>query len=88
MSGMPLWRPTPQQIARTNLADFMVRASAVSGLRIADYSELHRWSIEERADFWSLVWDYCGIVGERGADATEGELGLLMAGVEHQEAAE
>nr|WP_274630720.1 acetoacetate--CoA ligase [Mesorhizobium shangrilense] len=63
---MPLWRPTPQQIARTNLADFMARASAVSGLRIADYSELHRWSIEERADFWSLVWSYCGIVGERG----------------------
>ena len=28
------------------------------------------------------------IVGERGAEATEGELGLLMAGVEQQEAAE
>ncbi|MEQ9180153.1 MAG: heme ABC transporter ATP-binding protein, partial [Nitratireductor sp.] len=28
------------------------------------------------------------IVGERGPDATEGELGLLMAGVEAQEAAE
>ncbi len=28
------------------------------------------------------------IVGERGADATEGELGLLMAGVERAEAAE
>ncbi|MFC3325424.1 ABC transporter ATP-binding protein [Mesorhizobium cantuariense] len=28
------------------------------------------------------------IVGERGAEATEGELGLLMAGVEHREAAE
>ncbi|NGO53640.1 ABC transporter ATP-binding protein [Allomesorhizobium camelthorni] len=28
------------------------------------------------------------VVGERGADATEGELGLLMAGVERQEAAE
>ncbi|CDX11008.1 Uncharacterized ABC transporter ATP-binding protein YufO [Mesorhizobium sp. ORS 3324] len=28
------------------------------------------------------------IVGERGPEATEGELGLLMAGVEHQEAAE
>ena len=28
------------------------------------------------------------IVGERGPDATEGELGLLMAGVEKQEAAE
>ncbi|RWA75853.1 MAG: sugar ABC transporter ATP-binding protein, partial [Mesorhizobium sp.] len=27
-------------------------------------------------------------VGERGPEATEGELGLLMAGVEHQEAAE
>ncbi|KAA3445931.1 heme ABC transporter ATP-binding protein [Mesorhizobium sp. SARCC-RB16n] len=28
------------------------------------------------------------IVGERGPEATEGELGLLMAGVEHQEAAQ
>jgi simple sugar transport system ATP-binding protein len=28
------------------------------------------------------------VVGERGPDATEGELGLLMAGVERQEAAE
>ncbi|MEO5755515.1 MAG: ABC transporter ATP-binding protein [Mesorhizobium sp.] len=28
------------------------------------------------------------IVGERGSEATEGELGLLMAGVEHQEAAQ
>ncbi|MDI6025595.1 ABC transporter ATP-binding protein [Corticibacterium sp. UT-5YL-CI-8] len=28
------------------------------------------------------------VVGERGPDATEGELGLLMAGVEQQEAAE
>ncbi|KQZ14546.1 MULTISPECIES: ABC transporter ATP-binding protein [unclassified Mesorhizobium] len=28
------------------------------------------------------------IVGERGSDTTEGELGLLMAGVEHKEAAE
>ncbi|WP_217572533.1 ABC transporter ATP-binding protein [Mesorhizobium sp. GbtcB19] len=28
------------------------------------------------------------VVGERGPEATEGELGLLMAGVEHQEAAE
>ncbi|ADV10944.1 ABC transporter ATP-binding protein [Mesorhizobium ciceri] len=27
------------------------------------------------------------IVGERGSEATEGELGLLMAGIEHQEAA-
>ena len=28
------------------------------------------------------------VVGERGPEATEGELGLLMAGVERQEAAE
>jgi simple sugar transport system ATP-binding protein len=28
------------------------------------------------------------IVGERGPDATEGELGLLMAGVDRKEAAE
>ncbi|TIV99306.1 MAG: ABC transporter ATP-binding protein [Mesorhizobium sp.] len=35
-----------------------------------------------------LVMFASRIVGERGPDATEGELGLLMAGVEQQEAAE
>ena len=32
----------------------------------ASYHALWRWSIEEQEAFWSAVWDWCGIVGEKG----------------------
>ena len=31
------------------------------------YPALHAWSLREPADFWELVWDFCGIVGDKGA---------------------
>jgi len=36
------------------------------GLADVEYSEAHRWSIEKPEEFWSAVWDYCGVVGEKG----------------------
>lgn len=62
----PLWTPSPERIADAALTDFMVRAEAVAGTRIRDYDSLHAWSIEDREAFWPLVWDFCGIVGDRG----------------------
>ena len=37
------------------------------GLAGAEYSELHQWSIQQPEDFWSAVWDFCGVVGEKGS---------------------
>jgi acetoacetyl-CoA synthetase len=34
----------------------------------SSYQELHRWSIESRGQFWSEVWDFCGVTGEKGRD--------------------
>jgi len=31
-----------------------------------DYTGLHRWSIARRDVFWSRVWEFCGVIGERG----------------------
>jgi len=65
----PLWMPTPDRIANAPLTAFIVEASARTGKRYASYAELHRWSIEERGAFWNLVWDFCGVVGEKGEHA-------------------
>jgi acetoacetyl-CoA synthetase len=62
----PSWTPSAEQRRATALADFMDRASEVAGRTFADYEALHAWSIEDRAAFWSLVWEYCGVIGERG----------------------
>ena len=62
MSDKPLWTPDPARAARTGMAQFAARAGGFS-----DYSALHRWSIEQRAEFWSLLWDFCGVRGDKGA---------------------
>jgi acetoacetyl-CoA synthetase len=31
-----------------------------------DYEALHRWSIDEPDAFWDLVWQRCGMIGDRG----------------------
>ncbi|OJU34152.1 MAG: acetoacetate--CoA ligase [Rhizobiales bacterium 68-8] len=63
----PLWTPSAQAIAAAPITAFMKRAAAVSGRRIGDFDDLHRWSIEEREAFWSLLWDEAGVIGDKGA---------------------
>lgn len=46
---------------------FRGRAEALSGCRLDDYAALHDWSISYPDEFWSLAWDVCGLVGEKGA---------------------
>lgn len=64
----PLWTPTQDQIDAAPLTAFMKDAAAKSGTSFASYAELHRWSVDDREGFWSLLWDFCGIVGDKGTD--------------------
>jgi acetoacetyl-CoA synthetase len=34
--------------------------------RKGSYDELHAWSVAQAGDFWNLVWDFCGVRGEKG----------------------
>jgi acetoacetyl-CoA synthetase len=56
----PLWTPSPERAAKTELARFMKLAGSAS------YAELHRWSIEHGAEFWELVWKFGQVRGEPG----------------------
>jgi acetoacetyl-CoA synthetase len=56
----PLWTPSPERAAGTELARFMKLAGKSS------YEELHRWSIGHGADFWELVWRFCQVRGDPG----------------------
>jgi len=63
----PLWEPTPERIATTNLRHFMDEAGRRAGRRFTDFAGLHRWSVEDRDAFWRLVWEWGGVIGEPGA---------------------
>ncbi len=65
-TSAPLWKPDAARIERAAVTTLRRQASAIAGRDLADYDALHGWSIEDRGAFWNLVWDFCGIVGEKG----------------------
>jgi len=74
VENAPLWTPSPEAIADAPVTRFMQEANRRHGLSLDGYDALHRWSIEAREDFWTLIWDWCGVIGERGATVlTDGD---------------
>jgi len=57
----PLWRPSPERVAKANITRFM------AGHRT--YQELYDWSVTHRDEFWSAVWRFCGVKSSRLWDA-------------------
>jgi len=73
MSQHPLWTPTSDQLAATNLHQFLKTASQYSGKEMTDYDALWQWSVDDISAFWSLTWDYGEVIGEKGnSPLTEG----------------
>lgn len=63
----PLWRPSAERIADANLTRFRAAVNARFGLRLADFDELHAWSVAEPEGFWRFLWEWAGLIGEPGA---------------------
>ncbi|EUC00241.1 acetoacetyl-CoA synthase [Rhizobium sp. CF080] len=63
----PLWSPSKEAEQKIPLYQFIGWCAERFGKSFPDYDAFYAWSIFERADFWSAVWDYCGVKGERGA---------------------
>ncbi len=61
-----LWQPDEAKKRKAAITRFMGLAAEKFGKSFADYNALWRWSVENRADFWSEIWDFCGVAGERG----------------------
>jgi acetoacetyl-CoA synthetase len=61
-----LWQPSPERVARAKLTEFARRIEASSAVKLPDYAALWRWSNDERAAFWSQLWEFTGVIGTRG----------------------
>ena len=61
----PLWTPTAERIATTEMDAFRRRV-AHDRPDVTDAASLHAWSVREPADFWSRIWNDCGVIGESG----------------------
>lgn len=70
-----LWQPDPKRIAKTRMEAFRRFINQRHHLDIADYADLHEWSIDQRVDFWQAIVDFFDIRFHDQPDAVliEGE---------------
>ena len=64
----PLWTPSPQRIAASNLTAFTKFVAERYGVKAIDYTELHAWSCNDREQFWQAIWQFCGVIGSTQGD--------------------
>lgn len=60
-----VWQPSEQRVSESNIKKF----SDQVGVPFEPYEDLHHWSIENPAAFWSAIWDFAGIIGDKGENA-------------------
>ncbi len=61
----PLWTPSADQIEKSAMTLFRRWCAEKFGVDLPDHDAFHQWSITERGPFWSAVWDYCGVKGDK-----------------------
>jgi acetoacetyl-CoA synthetase len=62
----PMWTPSQASIDAANLTRFIAQVNARHGLSIKGYDALYQWSLDQKEAFWSEIWDFCGIIGDKG----------------------
>jgi acetoacetyl-CoA synthetase len=64
ITDQPLWTPSPERAAASNMAAFMQFVNGRHGTGLTDYASLHRWSVDRMEEFWVAVWDFCAVIAE------------------------
>lgn len=61
--------PTAERIASTEFDAFRryVNRSQPASAQLRDYWEVHAWTLREPNAFWTKLWDYMGLVGEKAS---------------------
>ncbi|MFD0916177.1 acetoacetate--CoA ligase [Pseudahrensia aquimaris] len=62
----PLWTPDAKRVSESRLSDFARFVAERTGETFNRYDALHAWSIGSTEAFWTAIWDYCELRGERG----------------------
>jgi acetoacetyl-CoA synthetase len=59
-----LWRPSSERVAKSNITRFIHLVNQRWNAGVRDSQQLYDWSVHEPEQFWTAVWDFCGVVAE------------------------
>ena len=61
----PLWSPSEQAVEQAQLTQFARQVVRKRHLDLNSYPEFYQWSIDQPEEFWSDVWEFCGLIASR-----------------------
>ncbi|MGC8720636.1 MAG: AMP-binding protein, partial [Thermodesulforhabdaceae bacterium] len=65
----PLWVPSEERIKQANITAYMnFLKEKYARQSFSSYKELYEWSVNNIADFWASVWEFCGIIASKPYD--------------------
>ncbi len=65
-SNPVMWTPSDKGIKSSQMYKFIKCINDRYNLDLISFADLHSWSVNNRSDFWSSIWDFFQIVGSKG----------------------
>ena len=70
----PLWQPSPEQIEQSNLYRFKRQIEQKYELSLANYQDLHNWTVANAQLFWKQFWSFADVIAsDKGGRVVENE---------------
>jgi len=60
------WIPNKDETENSNISRFINYLNRNFNIKLKNYDDLYLFSIEEKQNFWSSVWEFTQIIGDRG----------------------
>ena len=76
------WTPSDEKVNNSILYDYMRYIFRRTDKNFSDYSNLWQWSVENKEGFWDSVWDYCGVIGDKGSRIFDDNNGRMFGSQE------
>ncbi len=65
-SNPVMWIPSDEKIKSSQMYKFMKKINAQYNLHLIKFADLHSWSVKNKSDFWSSVWEFFEVKGSKG----------------------
>jgi acetoacetyl-CoA synthetase len=71
----PIWEPSEEAIENAQITQFARHCVRRFRLDLNTYPDFYRWTVEQPEEFWSEVWDWCGVIASKkgGTVLVDGE---------------
>src|ERR1051325_10732795 len=60
-----LWQPDARAVEEAQVTQFARQVIRKRRLDLNSYAEFHRWTVEHPEEFWTDVWDFCGVIASK-----------------------